>query len=166
MATPYLGQLMLCSFAFAPKGWAQCNGQLMAINQNQALFSLLGTYYGGDGRTTFGLPNLQGRTPVAPGNGFSIGQLGGEPAHTLTSLEVPLHTHTVNAAASGANSTSPSAALLSGGSAAVFVAANSLAGMNTGAIASWGGSQPHENRQPYLVMNWCISLQGIYPTQN
>lgn len=166
MSTPYLGQLMLASWGFAAKGWAQCNGQLLAINQNTALFSLLGTYYGGDGRTNFALPNLQGRTPIGIGSGYSIGQPGGEASHTLSAAEVPTHNHSVNAAASGANSTSPSASLLSGGGAAVFVQATNLTAMNSASIAPFGGSQPHENRQPYLVLNWCIALQGIFPTQN
>jgi microcystin-dependent protein len=166
MASPFIGQLMLASWSYAAKGWALSNGQLLPINQNQALFSLLGTYYGGDGRTTFALPNLQGRIPIGTGNGYSIGNPGGEAAHTLTAAEVPTHSHTVNAAGTGANSTSPGGALLGGGGGAAFVAPNSLAAMNSSVISPFGGSQPHENRQPFLVMNWCIALQGIFPSQN
>ena len=166
MSTPFIGQLILGSWNFAPKSWAQCNGQLMAINQNQALFSLLGTYYGGDGIRTFGLPNLQGRTPVGMGNGFQIGQLGGEASHTLISTEVPIHSHTINATSSTANATAPGNALLAAGGGTVYVPPSSLATMNGQVIGTIGGSQPHENRQPFLVMNWCIALTGIYPSRN
>lgn len=162
--TPFIGQLMPVGFNFAPKNWALCNGQILPINQNQALFSLLGTSYGGDGRVTFGLPNLQGRTPISIGNGFIIGQVGGETAHTLTIAEVPAHTHTVNAAGSGGNNQAPAGALLAGGGPPVFASATNLTAMNSGTIALYGGSQPHENQQPYLVITWCISLVGVFPS--
>jgi microcystin-dependent protein len=163
--TPFLGQLMLASWNYTTQGWAQCNGQLMPINQNQALFALLGTTYGGDGIRTFGLPNLQGRTPVSFGSGIALGQAGGEEFHLLLSNEVPSHVHALQAA-SGANSTKPGGNLVAGGGAALFTGASGLGAMNGGTIANTGGSQPHENRQPYLVMNWCIALQGIFPSQN
>ena len=168
MSEPFLGQLMLASWGFAAKGWAQCNGQLLPINQNQALFSLLGTYYGGDGIRTFGLPNLQGRTPVGTGTGFDIGQIAGEANHTLTINEVPPHFHTLNAASGGGNATAPAGALLAGGGPSVFVAPTqgNLVAVNGASISNYGGSQPHQNMQPYLVMNWCIALTGIYPTRN
>lgn len=166
MSTPFIGQLSLFSFGFAPKGWALCNGQLLPINQNQALFSLLGTYYGGNGTTNFELPNLQGRTPIGFSSSFSIGALGGEATHTLTAGEVPAHTHVANATSTGANATSPASTLLGGNGTAVYVAASNMTPMNSSAIATYGGSQPHENRQPYLVLNWCIAVTGIYPSRN
>jgi microcystin-dependent protein len=165
MSTPYLGQLLLCSWNFPAKGWAFCNGQLLAIQQNTALFSLLGTTYGGNGVNTFGLPGLQGRTPVAFSQGIALGQAAGEPNHTLTITEVPAHTHTLSAVG-GASSTRPSGALLASGGGAVYTGAANLAAMNPATIGSTGGSQPHENMQPYLVMNWCIALVGIFPTRN
>jgi microcystin-dependent protein len=166
---PFLGQLMLCSWSFAARGWAPCNGQLLAINQNQALFALLGTFYGGDGMRTFALPNLQGMTPIGigtdqSGNQYPIGRVGGEAVHTLNQQEVPTHTHTVNASKAAANATVPTGGMLAGTS--VFTGAANLTGMNNGVILPAGGNQPHENRQPYLVMNWCIALQGIFPSQN
>ena len=163
--TPFLGQLMLASWSYTTQGWSQCNGQLLAINSNQALFALLGTTYGGDGIRTFGLPNLQGRTPVGFGNGINLGQMGGEEVHTLLVSEVPIHTHPLNAAP-GASLTKPAAALVAGGGASLFTAASSLVALNGASLGNAGGSQPHENRQPYLVMNWCIALSGIFPSQN
>jgi len=165
MSEPFLGQLMLASFNFAPRGFAMANGQLMAINQNQALFSLLGTFFGGNGVNNFGLPNLQGRAPVHQGNGFTIGQVGGEEAHTITSSETPQHNHLVTAIAT-ANATDPSGALLAGGGAAAFNSLTNAANMNQASIGSSGGSQPHENRQPYLVMTWVIALSGIFPSRS
>ena len=164
MSTPFLGQLMLVSFNFAPKGWALSNGQTLAINQNTALFSLLGTFYGGNGVQTFALPNLQGRTPLSFGNTYVIGQTGGEESHTLITNEVPSHTHTISAAG-GANLAKPVGALLAGGGVAAYTGAASLVALNGATLASAGGSQPHENRQPFLVMNWVIALQGIFPSR-
>jgi len=164
MSSPYLGQLMLTSFNFAPNGWAQCSGQTMSIQQYSALFALLGTVFGGNGVTTFMLPNLQGRTPVGVGNGIGYGEMGGEAAHLLTSNEVPGHTHTIQAAG-GANTTTAGGNLVAGGGTAVFVAASSLVALNAGTLAKFGSSVPHENRQPYLVMNWCIALSGIFPSR-
>ena len=163
--TPFLGQLMLASWNYTTQGWAMCNGQLMAINQYQALFSLLGTTYGGNGIQTFALPNLQGRTPVGFGNSIQLGQVGGEEFHTLSAAEVPGHTHPLQAAA-GANLTKPAGALVAGGGASVFGVFANQAALNAGTLGNSGGSQPHENRQPYLVMNWCIALTGIFPSQN
>lgn len=165
MSQPYVGQLLLAAFNFAPKGYALCNGQTMAIQQNAALFSLLGTTYGGNGIQTFALPNLQGRTPVGVGNTTVWGQVAGEEYHTLLSTETPLHTHTLMAAAS-ASTTRPGGATLAGGGANFYTGAASLVAMNAATLASQGGSQPHENRQPYLVMNWCIALSGIFPSRN
>jgi microcystin-dependent protein len=161
---------MLAAFSFAPKGWAQCNGQTMAINQNQALFSLLGTTYGGNGIQTFALPNLQGQTPIGFGNSssgyYTLGQTGGAASHTLTVTEVPIHTHNAFATAVAGNTDTPGGALLAGGGPSIFGGMTSLAAMNAAMLSPFGGSQPHENRQPYLVMNWVISLSGIFPSRN
>lgn len=166
MSTPFIGQLSLFSFGFAPKGWSMCNGQLLPINQYQAVFSLLGTYYGGNGQTNFGLPNLQGRTPIGYSNNYPIGISAGEPTHTLTGQEVPPDLHFANAATTGANSTNPANAVLSGSGTAVYVPAANMTPMSSTAIANYGGSQPHENCQPYLVLNWCIALIGIFPSRS
>ncbi|SFE47478.1 Microcystin-dependent protein [Paenibacillus catalpae] len=165
MAEPFLGEVRVFPFGFAPKGWAQCNGQLLSIAQNQALFSLLGTFYGGDGVTTFALPNLQGRVPIHFSNNHPLGQVGGEEVHTLTINEMPQHTHqatgatdaTDNDAAGKTWGTSPNVTPYS---------TVSNAPMSPNAIASAGGSQAHENRQPYTVVNYCIALNGIYPSRN
>ena len=169
MSTPFLGQLMLASWNFANKGFALCNGQLLPINQNQALFSLFGTTYGGDGRVNFGLPNLQGRTPMSFGNGFNLGQVDGEEFHTLVANEVPTHTHTLQGTTTAASAAKPPTGNLlaaTSGAATLYAGASSLQPMNAATISFVGGSQPHENRQPFLVMNWLVALQGIFPSQN
>jgi microcystin-dependent protein len=162
------------SFGFAPKGWAMCNGQLLPINQNQALFSLLGTTYGGDGRTTFGLPDLQGRTPIHVGQGHTLGDKGGEQAHTLSIAELPTHTHVASGSSAAADAAVPTGNLLgvvdnttfgnaytgSGGNQAIA----SLVPMSAQAVDNAGGSQAHQNMQPYLTLNFCIALQGIFPS--
>jgi len=165
MSEPFLGQLMLGSWNFAPRGYAMANGQILAINQNQALFSLLGTTFGGDGMRTFGLPNLQGRAPVHQGNGFAMGQVAGTETFTITADETPNHNHVVTAIGA-ATGTDPSGGILAGGGAAVFNTLTNIATMNQNSIGNAGGSQPHENRQPYLAMTWVIALQGIFPSQN
>jgi microcystin-dependent protein len=164
----FLGEIKIMSFMFAPKGWMQCNGQLLPINQNQALFSLLGTTYGGDGRVNFGVPNLQGRIPFHLGNGFVQGAQGGETAHTLNVSELPAHTHIVTASSNAAtqnSANSPSPALWANGARTVY-ASTPNAVMNPASVSTNGGSQPHENRPPYLVLNFCIAIQGIFPSQN
>jgi microcystin-dependent protein len=166
MSTPYVGQLLLAAFNFAPKGYALCNGQTMAINQNTALFSLLGTTYGGNGIQTFALPNLQGRTPVGVGSGINYGELAGEDSHTLISAEAPTHTHQLQANVTGASAAKPEGSILAGGGANFYTSAASLVAMNQATLPSVGGSQAHENRQPFLVMTWCIALTGIFPTRN
>jgi microcystin-dependent protein len=154
------------SFNFAPKGWAMCNGQLMPINQNQALFSLLGTTYGGDGRVNFALPDLRGRTPIHVGSGHTLGERGGEQAHTLTKAELPTHPHfdQVSTASSGGNDNPTNRYL--GSASLVYHTTQSPISMNPGTIANAGGSQPHNNMQPYLTLTVAIALQGIFPSPN
>ncbi len=169
MSEAYLGELKLVSFNFAPKGWVQCNGQLLPINQDQALFSLLGTTFGGDGRTTFALPDLRGRTPIMSGNGFTLGEMAGEENHTLTIAEAPTHTHPLKATTDAANSIKPGGHLLATTTGNLTVYAtnvSNLTPMAPSSIPVVGGSQPHPNQQPFLVMNWIIALQGIFPSRN
>jgi microcystin-dependent protein len=165
MSTPFLSEIKIVSFNFAPKGWALCNGQLLPINQNQALFSLLGTTYGGNGQTNFALPNLQGRVPNHFGSSFTLGEQGGETAHTLNISELPSHTHTPTG-----NDTDPPTASGAGGNlwghVTGYYAASSNAAMNPAGVGNTGGSQPHENMSPYLALNFIIALQGIFPSQN
>ena len=166
MAEPFLSEIRIMSFAFAPKGWALCNGQLMPINQNQALFSLLGTTFGGDGRVNFALPDLRGSTPIHAGSGHTLGEKGGEQAHTLSSAELPAHTHVLQASnAQGAQAGGSNAFLANAGSD-LYVQAQGLVAMNPGAISNVGGSQAHLNMQPFLTLNFCIALQGIFPSPN
>jgi microcystin-dependent protein len=166
MSEPFLGEIKIISWNFPPKGWAFCNGQLLPINQNQALFSILGTAYGGDGRVNFGLPNLQGRMPVHVAEGITLGQRGGESAHTLTISETPAHTH-IPVGSSTNPPTQPGASgnLWSANNAKPFAASGNVA-MNPAGVLPAGGSQPHENMAPYLVLNFIIALQGIFPSQN
>ncbi|MBP1291933.1 MULTISPECIES: phage tail protein [Bradyrhizobium] len=155
----------MMSFGYPPKGWALCNGQLLPINQNQALFSLFGTTYGGNGTTNFALPNLQGKVPLHMGQGFTQGQTGGETSHTLTISEMPQHPHTFQGTTNNADN-----AVLTGNlmatSANLYTAANNLTTLDPSTVANAGGSQPHENMQPYLTVNFCIALQGIFPSRN
>jgi microcystin-dependent protein len=168
MAEPFLSEIRIMSFGFAPKGWALCNGQLLPINQNQALFSLLGTTYGGDGRVNFGLPDLQGRTPIHVGSGHALGARAGEQAHTLGSAELPQHVHVANATSIAATTNTPDTNLLTAQStaSALYGAPSNLQTMAPNAIANVGGSQAHLNMQPFLTLNFCIALQGIFPSQN
>jgi microcystin-dependent protein len=163
---PYLSEIKIMSFGFAPKGWAQCNGQLLPINQNQALFSLLGTTYGGDGRVNFGLPNLQGRAPTHTGNGLTIGERGGEQTHTLLTSEMPTHIHTVNASSTATNGLDSPVNNYLGGYNNLYHAQASLTSIQPNTVGQNGSSQPHPNMQPYLTLNFCIALQGIFPSQN
>lgn len=170
MAEPFLAEIRLMSFNFPPKGWALCNGQLLPINQNQALFSLLGTTYGGNGQTNFALPDLRGRSPLHAGAGSVLGERGGEAAHTLTVNEVPGHGHVLSASSDVANSNLPGAALPAGkprgGINRYAPAGSGNAVMHAGSLSNSGGSQAHDNMQPYLTLNFAIALQGIYPSQN
>lgn len=173
MAEPFIGELRLFPFNFAPAGWAMASGQIMAITDNTALFSLLGTTYGGNGTTTFALPDLRGRVPISMGQGaglspYVLGETLGVESVTLTSEEMPAHTHGVNATSAKANQASPighyPAADATGVTAEYSTGTNGV--MNAGMIATVGDSQPHENRQPTLVLNWCIAVEGIFPSRN
>jgi len=168
MATPFLGELKIVSFNFAPKGWAMCNGQLLPINQNQALFALLGTNYGGNGTTTFALPNLQGRVPGHVGGSFVLGQPGGEETHTLIAGEMAGHTHVLVGSPASASSEIPSANFLAtaGGASPYGPSGASNVGLEAGSLTTVGGGGAHENRQPYLVLNVCIALTGVFPSRN
>lgn len=161
MSEPFYGELRLMSFTFAPKGWAQCNGQLLPINQNQPLFSLLGTTYGGNGQTTFALPDMRGRTPIHRGDGFTLGQSAGEEFHTLTQAELPTHTHP--AQASSLNGGQPTPSILASANN-VYAPPNGLTTLHPQTVSTAGAGQPHENRPPFLTLNWCIALLGILPS--
>lgn len=167
MAEPFLSEIRIMSFVFAPKGWAQCNGQLLPINQNQALFSLLGTTYGGNGQTNFALPDLRGRVPIHAGSGHVLGEQGGEQAHTLTAQELPTHTHVLGATATDGSLPVPLGGMLARSAPGnPYLAPANLTAMHPSSVASVGGSQPHENRQPFLTLSFCIALQGIFPSAN
>lgn len=167
MAEPFLSEIRLMSFGFAPKGWAMCNGQLMPINQNQALFSLLGTTFGGDGRVNFALPDLRGRVPIHVGSGHTLGERGGEQAHTLSIAELPTHTHVFNASSNDATVAIPANNLLAKAAPAnPYIAPTNLAALNAGTVTNTGGSQAHLNMQPFLTLTFCIALQGIFPSPN
>jgi len=166
MAEPFLGEIRLMSFSYAPQGWALCNGQFLPINQNQALFSLLGTTYGGNGVITFALPDLRGRVPVHVGNSHVLGERAGAEAVTLTVNQVPGHTHgvRVRSAATGGVST-PSGNYLGGGNN-VYGTGAPTATLSAATVGSVGGSQPHLNMQPFLTISFCIALQGIFPSHS
>jgi microcystin-dependent protein len=166
MASPFIGEIRLFGFHFQPVGWAFCRGQLLSIAQNTALFALLGTTYGGNGTTTFGLPNLQGRVAVGFGNGpglspVDLGEMAGAETVTLTSPQLPSHSHTMTGATGAATTNRPTGAFSGAGN--LYSTTDNVAMGPTGAT---GGSQPHENRQPYLGLNYCIALQGIFPSRN
>jgi microcystin-dependent protein len=163
MAEPFLSEIRIMSFVFAPKGWALCNGQLLPINQNQALFSLLGTTFGGDGRVNFGLPDLRGRTPIHVGSGHTLGERGGEQAHTLSIAEIPQHVHLLNAVDVSGTLGNPKGNLL-GQVNNAYTTPTSLTSLSPQTVTSIGGSQAHLNMQPFLTLSFCIALQGIFPS--
>jgi microcystin-dependent protein len=166
---PYIGEVKLISWNYAPRGWAFCNGALMAINQNQALFVILGTTYGGNGQTTFALPDLRGRAALHMGSGFNTGNVGGEESHTLIKSEMPAHNHFVNASDTQGNQNTVQGNILArevGNPYGGYPAGPSITTLAPDTITNTGGSQPHENRQPYLVINFIIALQGIFPSRN
>ena len=169
MAEPFLSEIRIMSFVFAPKGWALCNGQLLPINQNQPLFSLLGTTYGGDGRVNFALPDFRSRVPMHVGSGHTLGERGGEQAHTLSHAELPQHTHLMQASTepgSLAAASSTQNTLLGTPRAPLFKAPQQLDTLHPASIGNTGGSQAHLNMQPFRVLNFCIALQGIFPSPN
>lgn len=166
MGQPFLGEVKLISWNFPPKGWAFCNGQLLPINQNQALFSLLGTAYGGNGQTTFALPDLRGRAALHQGQGFTVGQRAGEEFHTLITGEMPQHNHLVNASDTQGNLNTVQGNLLAREVGVPYGALSSPTTLHPTTVTNFGGSQAHENRQPFLVINFIIALQGIFPSQN
>ena len=166
MAEPFLSEIRIMSFNFAPKGWALCDGQLLPINQNQALFSLLGTTFGGDGRVNFALPDNRGRVPIHVGNGHTLGERGGEQAHTLSIQEIPTHTHAVNATSNAADLNVATNATRLGAVNNGYTPASNLVAMSPAEISNVGGSQAHLNMQPFLTLTFCIALQGIFPSPN
>ena len=171
MAEPFLSEIRIFGFNFAPKGWAMCNGQLLPINQNQALFSLLGTTYGGNGQTTFALPNFQGKVPIHSARGYTLGQTGGAQAHSLTVSEMPAHNHVLQGSNSVGDAVNPrplntGGAVFARDPGSAYGAAANLVALAPGSVTNVGGSQPHQNMQPYLTLNFCIALQGIFPTPN
>lgn len=165
---PYVGQISWVAYNFAPKGWAACDGQLLSISQNTALFSLLGTQYGGDGRTTFALPDMRGRLLVNAGQGqglanYQIGQTGGEEAHSLTASEMPAHSHSLMASTALATESSPQGNVYGQPSANLLYGTNPAVSMAGNTVAVAGGSQPHNNMMPYVTLNCIIALQGVFP---
>ena len=166
MAEPFLSEIRIMSFVFAPKGWALCNGQLLPINQNQALFSLLGTTYGGDGRVNFALPDLRAKVPIHVGTGFTLGEKGGETAHTLSTAEIPTHVHAVNGMSTSGNTNVPSGNMLANSAPNnAWGPTQSLQALNSKTVTNIGGSQAHNNLMPFLTLSFCIALQGIFPSQ-
>lgn len=165
MGTPFLGEIKIVGFNFPPQGWAECNGQLLPINQNQGLFSLFGTMYGGNGQTNFALPDFRGRTGIHVGGGFIQGQAGGQEFHTVTQSEMPAHNHFVQATAANGNNDDPTGNLLATSNAAKY-ATTANTTLHPSTITNVGGSQPHENRQPYLVLNFIVALIGVFPSRN
>jgi microcystin-dependent protein len=171
MSDPFLGEIRMFGGNFAPLGWALCNGQLLPISQNSALFSLLGTTFGGNGQTTFGLPDLRGRVPVHAGQGpglssYNPGENGGVENVTLITTQMPAHNHTLNATNNDADNSHPQNNILAGASASIYTASAPTGPMSQQAIGLSGGGQPHQNLQPFLCINFIIALQGIYPSRN
>ena len=165
MAEPFLGEIRIMSFDFPPQGWARCDGQFLPINQNQALFALFGTVYGGNGQTTFALPDLRGRVPLDDGAGFVIGENGGARTDTLAIDQVPTHTHPMFASSS-VGDTNVNVGHVFAVSPSQLYDAGNLTTLHPSSVSSVGGSQPHQNMQPYLVLSFCVALQGIFPSRN
>jgi microcystin-dependent protein len=166
MAEPFLGEIRIMSFSYNPQGWAMCNGQFLPINQNQALFSLLGTTYGGNGQTTFALPDLRGQVPIHRGSGFTQGQKGGAQSVTVTISQLTTHTHSVNANSNAGTATIPTGNVLAKAPSNTYGSATQLVAMAPASVLNTGGSQAHLNMQPFLALTFCIALQGIFPSQN
>jgi microcystin-dependent protein len=168
MSEPFLSEIRIMSFDFAPQGWALCNGQFLPINQNQALFSLLGTTYGGNGQTTFALPDLRGRVPIHVSSGHALGEAAGEQAHTLSIAELPAHVHSLNGSTTQATTVTPDTNTVLSASTPqnIYAPAANLVAMAPESIGNVGGSQAHQNMQPFLVLSFCIALLGIFPSRN
>ncbi|RYZ51905.1 MAG: phage tail protein [Chitinophagaceae bacterium] len=167
MAEPFLSEIRIFSFNFPPKGWAFCNGQLLPINQNQALFALLGTTYGGNGQTNFALPNFRGRVPIHFGAGHTLGETGGQESQTITMQQMPTHTHRVNATTNPATTTNPGGNMLADTKPSeLYHPTDGQEAMGTSMVSNIGGSQPHQNMQPFLALTFCVALQGIFPSPN
>lgn len=171
MSEPFLAEIRIVGFNFAPRGWAFCDGQILPINQNQSLYSLLGTTYGGDGRTTFALPDLRGRTPIHVGqsdSGFThmLGQKSGEETHTLSANEMPMHDHALQASNDPGDQNSPGGNLFANAGTNLYAAPSNLVNLNANTVSNVGGGQAHDNMQPYIALNFCIALQGLFPSRN
>src|SRR5687768_7371652 len=166
MAEPFLAEIRIMSFVFAPKGWALCNGQLLPINQNQPLFSLLGTTFGGDGRVNFALPDLRGRTPIHVGSGHTLGERAGEQAHTLSIAELPTHLHFVQGSSATGDSQLPNGNVFGTVPGRAYTDPANLVPLTADTVTNVGGSQAHLNMQPFLTLSFCIALQGIFPSPN
>ncbi|HEY3332104.1 MAG TPA: tail fiber protein [Capsulimonadaceae bacterium] len=170
MANPFVGEIRIVGFNFAPQGWAFCHGQLLSIAENDVLFTLIGTTYGGDGQSTFALPDLRGRAPLHVGNSLIQGQLLGEEGITLNSLNLPTHTHALSVSSGAASTANPTNAFVASAPAGVGFSFAPAGGptvpMSSGSAAATGGNQPHQNMQPFLVVNYIISLFGVFPSQN
>jgi len=170
MSEPFLAEIRIVGFNFAPRGWAFTDGQILPINQNQSLYSLLGTTYGGDGRTSFALPDLRSRTPIHRGDGYQLGQKSGAETVTLTAAEIAAHSHAVKASAAAANDRGPSqhllAAAVGGDLAYRSPEAANMTALRSGTVTNAGGGQAHNNMQPYTTLNFCIALQGLFPSRN
>ena len=166
MSEPFLAEIRIVGFNFAPRGWAFCDGQILPINQNQSLYSLLGTTYGGDGRTSFALPDMRGRTPIHIGSGHLQGQKSGEETHTLAANEMPQHKHTVHADDDPVNAQAPEGNRPGNITNLAYHEATNMVNMHSGVVSNVGGGQAHNNMQPYLAVNFCIALRGLFPSRN
>ena len=163
MAQPYVGEIRMFAGNFAPAGWMFCDGSLLPISENETLFNLIGTTYGGDGQSTFALPDLRGRVPIHVGSGHTLGERGGEQAHTLSIAELPTHTHSARASSTNGTTPLPSGNTLAAGNN-MYAAPTNLTSLQASTVATVGGSQPHVNMQPFLTLSFCIALQGIFPS--
>jgi microcystin-dependent protein len=166
MAEPFLSEIRIFSVDWAPKGWAECNGQFLPINQNQPLFALLGTTFGGNGQTTFALPDLRGRVPIHVGSGHTLGEKAGEQAHTLSIAELPTHIHTLSASTTQGTLNDPTGAVIAKSAQNAYAPAQNFVAMNSAVLAPVGGSQAHQNMQPFIVITFAIALQGLFPSPN
>ncbi len=167
MSEPFLAEIRIVGFNFAPRGWAFCDGQILPINQNQSLYSLLGTTYGGDGRTSFALPDLRGRTPIHVGDGYKLGNKGGVETVTLTDAQIAAHTHAAKASSTAGDETTPTGRVLAAVTDAYGdPAASGMTALRSGTVTNTGGGQAHNNMQPYTTLAFCIALKGLFPSRN